>query len=188
MKAQSITGTPNIIAIYADDKKGLLAQILTIFNKRDYSLGCLNVSRTDIQDIILITVEVEIPDRELKTILHKIENIVEVYRALAWDAQTVSLNKIGFYRVSLQLLGGSLWALLQKHGATITKIFDESLMIQKIGTDDSLTDLYNQLDGKHLLGFCKSALIAEQSMLQLDQFFTQPDESLAANDLACVPC
>lgn len=188
MKARTITGKPNIIAIYADDKKGLLAQILNIFNKRNYSLGCLNVSRTDIQDIILITVEVEIPDRELKTILRKIENIIEVYRALAWDAQTVSLNKIGFYRVSLQLLGDSLWALLQKHGATITKIFDESLMIQKIGTDDSLTELYNQLDDKHLLGFCKSALIAEQSMLQLDEFFSPAEETLADSNLACVPC
>jgi acetolactate synthase small subunit len=188
MKARTTTGTRNIIAIYADDKKGLLAQILSIFNKRDYSLGCLNVSRTDIQDIILITVEVEIPGCELKTILRKIENIIEVYRALAWDAQTLSLNKIGFYRVSLQLLGDSLWALLQKHGATISKIFDESLMIQKIGTDESLIDLYNQLDGKHLLGFCKSGLIAEQSMLQLDQFFSPVDETLLANDLACVPC
>jgi acetolactate synthase-1/3 small subunit len=188
MKAQLITGTLNIIAIYADDKKGLLAQILNIFNKRDYQIGCLNVSRTDIQDIILITVEVEIPDREVKTILSKIENIIEVYRALAWGAQTVSLNKIGFYRVSLQLLGDNLWALLQKNGATITKIFDESLMIQKIGNDDSLTDLYNQLDGKHLLGFCKSCLITEQSILQLDQLFSPAAETLLASDLACMPC
>ncbi|OKS88500.1 hypothetical protein RG47T_3969 [Mucilaginibacter polytrichastri] len=181
-------GTQNIIAIYANDKKGLLSQILNHFNKRDYQIGCLNVSRTDIQDIVLITVEVVIPAKELKTILRKLENIVEVYRALAWDAKIVPLNKIGFYRVSLQLLGDSLWSLLQKHGATITKILDDSLMIQKIGDDDSLTDLYNQLDGKHLLGFCKSGLIAQQSMLQLDQFFIPAGESQPAHEPAYAPC
>lgn len=169
-----------IIAIYSDDRKGLLGQILDMFNKRCYTIGSLNVSRTDIHDVVLITMEVSLPLDKLQTLLSKIENIIEVHNAVAYPPGELELNKIGFFRVSTQLLGDELWLLLQKYGAIVSKIFDNSLVIQKTGTDNDLNELYNRLDGEYLLSFCKSGLIAEKSLVQLDKYFNEKEEIVMA--------
>jgi acetolactate synthase small subunit len=160
-----------IIAIYADDKKGLLGQILDILNRRNYTVSSLNVSRTDLREIVLITMEVKLPLNELQNLLRKIEKIIEVHHAIAWLPGELELNKVGFYRVSMRLMGDELWLLLQKYGAVVSKIFEDSLVIQKTGTDNDLNELYNLLDGEYLLSFCKSGLIAEKSLVQLDKYF-----------------
>lgn len=160
-----------IIAIYADDKKGLLAQILNMFNRRNYGISSLNVSRTDISELVLITMEAKIPLNELQNLLLKIEKVIEVYKAMAWLPGEIELNKVGFYRVSIELLNDELWLLLQKYGASVTKIFDDSLVIQKTGTDKDLSEFYNRLDGQYLLSFCKSGLIAEKCMVQLNNYY-----------------
>ncbi|MCR8561550.1 hypothetical protein KXD93_28100 [Mucilaginibacter sp. BJC16-A38] len=160
-----------IIAIYSDDKKGLLGQILDILNRRSYTVGCLNVSRTDLSEIVLITMEVKLPLNELQTLLRKIEKIIEVHHAIAYMPGEQELNKVGFYRVSNELMDDDLWLLLQKYGATVSKIFDDSVVIQKTGTDSDLNELYNRLDGEYLLSFCKSGLIVEKSLMQLDKYF-----------------
>ena len=160
-----------IIAIYADDKKGLLAQILNMLNRRSYVISSLNVSRTDISELVLITIEVKLPLDELQNLLQKIEKVIEVYKAMAWLPGELELNKVGFYRIAKQLLNDDLWLMLQKYGAVVSKIFDDSLVIQKTGTDRDLNELYNRLDGQHLLSFCKSGLIAEKCMMQLDNYY-----------------
>jgi acetolactate synthase small subunit len=159
-----------IIAVYADDKKGLLGQLLNMLNRRNYTISSLNVSRTDIRELVLITMEIKLPINQLPVLLRKIEGIVEVYQAIAYTDEP-ELNKVGFYRVTKQMMDDNFWLLLQKYGATVSKIFEHSLVIQKTGTDNDLNEFYNRLDGEHLLSFCKSGLIAEKSMIQLDKYF-----------------
>jgi acetolactate synthase small subunit len=168
-----------IIAVYADDKKGLLGQILNIFNRRSYNVNSLNVSRTDIREIVLITMEVEFPLDKLQGLLLKIEKIIEVYNAIAYLPGELILNKVGFYRVAIQLMSDDLWLLLQKYGAIVSKVFEGSFVIQKTGTDNDLHEFYNHLEGEHLLSFCKSTLIAEKSLVQLDKYFEMVGEEAA---------
>jgi acetolactate synthase-1/3 small subunit len=92
----------------------------------------------------------------------------------------LALNKVGFYHVTQQLMDNDLWLLLQKYGAVVSKMFEDSFVIQKTGTDNDLSELYNRLDGKHLLSFCKSGLIAEKSMVQLDKYFEVPIAAIVA--------
>jgi acetolactate synthase-1/3 small subunit len=48
---------------------------------------------------------------------------------------------------------------------------DDSYIIQKIGTESDINLLYNQLDGKHLLSFCRGGLINNHSLIPLDGLF-----------------
>lgn len=169
-----------IIAVYSDDKKGLLGQILDMLNRRSYTINSLNVSRTDIRETVLITMEIKLPINELQNLLRKIERIVEVYHAIAYMPGELVLNKVGFYRVTIQMMDDDLWLLLQKYGAIVSKVFEDSLVIQKTGTDSDLNELYNRLDGEYLLSFCKSGLIVEKSLVQLDQYFETPVETVIA--------
>lgn len=170
MKKQPTTSTQYVIAIYSEDKKGLLGQVLILFNKMNYEVNGLNVSRTDISDIVLITIEALVPEAGLTTLLRKLEKIVEVYKANAFMPGETGLEKVGFFRLSKEIFSASFWALVQKYGAVVSSISEDALVIRKFGSDRNLQEFYGQLDGPYLLGFCKSGLIAEESLLSMEHF------------------
>jgi len=168
---QQTSNSNLIMAIYADDKKGLLGQILMLFNRRSYTIYDLSVARTDIKDIILITIEAQLSPGEANTITHKIRNIIEVHEVISYPANEVKLNKIAYFKLSGKCLDHGLWTKLQKYGATITEMQSDALIVQKIGTDQDLDELYQQLDGEFLISYCKSGLVIPQSMIALDSLF-----------------
>jgi len=174
MKQNAPTTNENlVIAIYADDKKGLLGQILMVLNRRNVMIYDLNVSRTDIQPIVLITIEVDLLPHEAYNINHKIANIIEVHKVTAYPANEIKLNKIAFFKLAGSCMRSTLWPSLQKYGAAITEIYDDSFIVQKIGSDRDLDELYHQLDGEFLISYCKSGLVVSQSLIPLDLLFQQ---------------
>ncbi len=160
-----------IISIVSEDKKGLLNQLTSVFNKRNYEMESLNVSRTDISTIVLITIEAFLPVDEVQNTLFKLERFIEVYKARADAAQENSQRKIGFFSVSKDILTSSYWALIQKYGASITALSENAVLLEKTGTDADILELYNQLDSTYLLGFCKTNLIMEKSMTHIQGLF-----------------
>lgn len=159
------------IAIYADDKKGILGHVLMIFNRPGYNISHLNVARTDVTDVILISIEAMVTKDQLKIVLYKIEKIVEVYRAFGFETNQNSLQKIAHYRLDNQQFTSDTLQLLQKYGAVITERLNDSFVIQKSGCDKDIDALYNLLDGQHLLAFCKSGLIVSESLMSFDEFY-----------------
>ncbi|MGZ3756586.1 MAG: ACT domain-containing protein [Mucilaginibacter sp.] len=162
-----------IIAVYADDKKGLLGQILMIFNRRNITVHNLNISRTDIKPIVLVTLEVQLSLTEALMINHKVQSIIEVHKVMVYQASDVRLNKIAFFKLSGNCIGSTLWMSLQKFGAQVTEINEDSVIVQKIGSDEDLHELYSHLDGKFLISYCKSTLVASESLIALDVLFQE---------------
>jgi acetolactate synthase-1/3 small subunit len=160
-----------IISILSEDKKGLLNQITSVFNKKNYEIESLCVARTDIRNIVMITVEALLPSTDLQNTLFKLERFIEVYRADAHCAKTHSLRKVAFFRVSKEIMTSHSWSVIQKYGASITGVFEDSLLLEKTGTDADIQELYNKLDGSHLLSFCKTTLVLEESMSTMEGLF-----------------
>jgi acetolactate synthase-1/3 small subunit len=158
-----------LIAIYADDKKGLLGQIMMPFNRRDYPVYSLNIARTDLQEVVLITLEVHLPEADTHTILMKLEKIIEVYRAEAYKPEEIDNPKIGLFRLKIEALGNPTWILIQKHGATVCGLAEDAFLIRKIGTENDLKSLYNQLEGPYLLDFCQSSVVAPEILLRAEK-------------------
>jgi acetolactate synthase-1/3 small subunit len=156
-----------IFAIYAEDKKGLIGQVLIYFNRCSYDVKSMNVSRTDISDLVLITLEAEVPESALKPFTEKLKKIIEVYAITTYPAGE-GLKKTGFYRLSIEALNKTLWNLMAKYGAALSSMGDNSLVICKTGMDKDLSELYSLLEGPHLLGFCKSGLIVEESLVTFE--------------------
>src|SRR5258708_34410879 len=94
-----------IFAIYAGDKKGLVGQILIHFNKKSYDVQSLNVARTDISDLVLMTLEAVVPAQELRPFTERIKKIIEVYAVTTYAE---SLKKTGFYRMAGVALNNEL--------------------------------------------------------------------------------
>jgi acetolactate synthase-1/3 small subunit len=127
----------------------------------------LNVSRTDISDLVLVTLEAEVPEAAIMPFREKLKKIIEVYAVTVYPAGE-GLKKTGFYRLSATALNGRLWALMAKYGATLSSMGENSLVICKTGSDKDLAELYALLEGPHLMGFCKSGLIVEESLVPFD--------------------
>lgn len=107
------TNQTTIFSIYAEDKKGLVGQILIHFNRRSYELISLNVARTDISDLVMLTIEAVVPSAELLPFVERLRKIIEVY---AITTYADSLKKTGFYRLASAALNNGLWLLIGNMG------------------------------------------------------------------------
>lgn len=157
-----------IFAIYAEDKKGLIGQLLIYFNRKSYAVNTLNVSRTDISDLVLITLEATIPENDLLPFAERLKKIIEVYAITTYDSHH-NLKKTGFYRMSKAALDNNLWHLIGKYGAALSSMGKDTFVINKTGSDDDLNELYEKLEGRYLLGFCKSGLIMEDCLVPFEE-------------------
>jgi len=166
MKKSTKSPLPTIFSIYTDDKKGLVGQIMVHFNKKNYEVISLNVARTDISDLVLITIEAIISADDLQPFTERLKKIVEVY---AIQTYADNLKKTGFYRLAADALNNDLWLLMAKYGAQMSSMSEHTFVISKTGSDNDLDELYRKLEGPHLLGFCKSGLIVEESLVPFDK-------------------
>ena len=167
MKKASNPNNQFIFAIYAEDKKGLIGQVLTYFNRSSYDVQSMNVARTDISDLVLITLEARLPEPALSPFKEKLKKIIEVYAVTSYAAGE-GLKKTGFFRLAVEALNPQLWALMAKYGAVLSSMGEKSLIISKTGSDKDIAQLYSLLEGPHLLGFCKIGLIVEESLVPFD--------------------
>ena len=165
MKKVSSTN-PTIFSIYAEDKKGLVGQILIHFNRKSYDVISLNMARTDISDLVMLTIEAGVPDHDLLPFTERLKKIIEVYAVMT---HADNLKKTGFYRLESAALNTGLWLLIGKYGAHLSSMAKRTFVISKTGSDDDLEELYGKLEGPHLLGFCKSGLIMEESLVPFEE-------------------
>jgi acetolactate synthase-1/3 small subunit len=165
MKKATVTN-PTIFSIYAEDKKGLVGQVLIHFNKRSYELISLNVARTDISDLVMLTIEAVVPLTDLLPFTQRLKKIIEVY---AVQTSGAALKKTGFYRLASPALNNELWLLMGKYGAQLSSMEEKTFVVSKTGSDHDLAELYGKLEGPHLLGFCKSGLIMEASLVPFEE-------------------
>jgi len=166
MKKPAKQTLPTIFSIYAEDKKGLVGQIMVHFNKRSYEVISLNVARTDISDLVMVTLEAVVPALDLGPFVERIKKIVEVYAVQTFGE---CLKKTGFYRMDRAALGTEVWSLIGKYGAQLSSMGGNSFVISKTGSDADLLELYALLEGPHLLGYGKTGLIAEESLVPFEQ-------------------
>lgn len=156
------TNQPTIFSIYAEDKKGLVGQILVLFNRRNFDVISLNVARTDISDLVLLTIEAVVPVVDLLPFMERVRKVIEVY---AVQTYSDNLKKTGFFRLDSAALNNELWLLIGKYGAYLSSMGEKTFVISKTGSDADLEELYRKLEGPYLLGFCKSGLIVEESLV-----------------------
>ena len=130
MKKATNTTNKTIFSIYAEDRKGLVWQVLVHFNKRSFDVQSLNVARTDIRDLVMLTIEAVVPVSDLLPFVEWLKKIIEVY---AVNTYGNNLKKTGFYRMASAALNNGLWLLMGGCGAVLSSMGDRSFVISKTG-------------------------------------------------------
>jgi len=167
MKKTNAQTSTTIFSIYAEDKKGLLGQLLIYFNRKGYEVISLNAARTDISDLVLVTIEAIVPVSELPPFTERLKKVIEVY-AVHTLCTLSGLNKLAFFRLAMPVMETAQWQAVQQYGATISSISGDAVVVTKAGSDELLGRLYAALDGPYLLAFCKSPLIVEESLVPFE--------------------
>jgi acetolactate synthase small subunit len=155
-----------LLTIKADDRPGLLHLITGMINRRLIEIESLSAAKTDINDIVIITIELNISEKALTPLVLKLENIIEVFSVEAVLKKNVIALRSAFFRMNKAFLESPTVAVLSKHQAQIINIYPDAVLVAKSGRDAEIRNLYNALEGPHLLGFSQTGLIADSKLIE----------------------
>lgn len=154
-----------ILTLKADDRPGLLHLVTGMFNRRLIAIKSLTAAKTDISDIVLITIELSVSEKALTPLLFKLDNIIEVFAVEARPAENVLTLRSAFFRMAKAFLETPAVSVLSKHQAQILNIYPDAVLIGKSGSDAEIRNLYAALDGPHLQGFSQTGMIADSKLI-----------------------
>lgn len=157
------------LTIKAEDRPGLLHLVTGMIEKKLVRIKSLSLAPTDIHDIVLITIELNIKESELTTLAFKLENIIEVFSVEVSRYDETLCLRAAYYKMAKTFLESPKAIPLSKYDATILKFYPDALLIAKYGTDATIRALYNELDGPHLLGFSQTGLITDSRLIGEDE-------------------
>jgi acetolactate synthase-1/3 small subunit len=149
-----------LLNILSEDRKGLMSIITSMLNRKSIEIESISAAKTDIHTQVLINIEVIANDTDIKLMAFKIENIIEVYKVEVELLQHASYQKLALYTLHKDGYNTKVNNQIQKYGAIIVGYDHDVITIQKSGRDEDIQLLYNELEGKYLKSFSKSAVIS----------------------------
>lgn len=158
-----------ILTIKAENRPGLLHLITGILNRKLIKIISVSAAPTDIHDIVMITLEIQISEKALQPLLFKLENIIEVFAAEAIVYQKAVCLRAAYFKMAKSFIESEKKTVLQKYNAIITDWCQDSITIAKCGTDAEIRAVYNQLEGPDLLGFSQTGVIANSNLIAGEQ-------------------
>ncbi|MDB5089723.1 MAG: ilvH 1 [Mucilaginibacter sp.] len=158
-----------VLTIKAEDRPGLLHLITGVVEKRLVKIISLSYAPTDIHGIILITVEVSGDESILAQLAFKLENIVEVFIVEVSRYNSALCLRAAYFKMNKTFLESPGASVMSKYDTTILKFYADTFLLAKYGTDAAILNLYNELDGPHLVGFSQTGLISDSALIGEDQ-------------------
>lgn len=158
-----------VLTIKAEDRPGLLHLVTGIIEKKMIRIQSLNYAPTDIHEVMLITVEIITDENAVVSLVLKLENIIEVCGVEVRTYQEDVCLRAAYYKISRAFLDTSKASLLNKYSAVIVNWYPDAFLAAKYGSNVAILNLYNELDGPHLLGFSQTGLITDSVLIGEDQ-------------------
>jgi len=154
-----------LITIKAEDRPGLLHLITGLINKKQVPVKSLNAAATDIHEIVLVTIEAVAAEGEMASLAFKLENIIEVFAVEVKAFDQVLCLRAAYFKMARAFMDTPKVWVLQKYGAVIVNFRPDTVLVAKYGSDLSIRNLYNELEGLHLLGFSQTGLIGDSALI-----------------------
>ncbi|MDR2282262.1 MAG: hypothetical protein LBE37_03585 [Sphingobacterium sp.] len=121
----------------------------------------MSQSSTDVQDVKLITLELEIDARSIDTF---IEEILQLDGVLDVAVSFGSVLHIATYQMRNDSDNIDTLNLIKTHNTQIINIEADKLLIVHIASERDIRLLYNKLDNDSLLSFCQQPIAIGQSL------------------------
>ncbi|MDP9078904.1 MAG: hypothetical protein M3O71_15855 [Bacteroidota bacterium] len=157
-----------ILTVKAEERPGLIHLVTGVIEKKLVPIKSLSYATTDIHDIILITIAVIGNESDLTQVALKIENIVEVFKVEVSLYNSTVCLRAAYFKMAKIFLDTPKVSALHQYNALIINWYPDAFLVSKYGTDETITKLYNALEGPHLLGFSQTGLISETGLIAHD--------------------
>jgi acetolactate synthase small subunit len=157
MKKEALT--TKLFSLSCQDQDGILSRIIQTFSRPNYSIVTLSQARTDVREVVLITLELRIPAAKVDHMVLRLEKIIGVLEV------TVSFGAIMQHAVyCLSSCNGTALDILRRHQAQTITQHQDHWLIQQTAHPSDIQRLYNELDGPSLVGFSQLPIAISQPL------------------------
>ncbi|MFD2556816.1 hypothetical protein [Sphingobacterium tabacisoli] len=153
--------TSKLFNISCKSNNETLVKLLLYVSKTDHNICNISQSSTDVQDVKLITLELEIDARSIDAF---IKQVLELDGVLDVAVSFGSVLHIATYQMKYNSSNMDMLNLIKPHNTQIINIEADQLLIVHIASERDIRLLYNKLDNDSLLSFCQQPIAIGQSL------------------------
>lgn len=167
---------PITIAVFSENKAGLLHRVTTAFTRRKINIESLTVSESEIPGIHRYTIVVEITADDATKLVHALEKQIDVQKAFWYRDEDIIFREIALYKVRAEAMqeGSPALDVVDRHHARILSVETDFTVIQKTGRREATHQLFLELEPYGILEFVRSGRVAiSRPMKELKEYLSE---------------
>ena len=150
------------ISVYSENNIGLLNRISAIFLKRHINLESFSTSESEIPNVFLFVIVVNIAPEKVHKVVQQIEKQIDVIKAYYHTDEETIFQENALYKVKSSSLfeERQIQNIIKESHATIVTVSPEFFVIEKTGFREETEQLRKDLAPYGLLQFVRSGRIS----------------------------
>ena len=150
------------LSIFTENSPGVLHRITTVFTRRKINIESLTVSNTEQAGISRFTIVVCVVENLIEKLVAQIRRVIEVREAFFTEDQDLLYREVSFIRVLTRGAADrkNVEEIARANGAGMFSVENESVVIEKSGTEEQIRSLYLLLEPFGISEFIQSGRIA----------------------------
>lgn len=165
------------IAVFSEDKAGVLQRVTSVFTRRKINIESLTVSASEVSGISRYTITVEEMTKEdVVKVCTALEKNVDIQKAFFYRDSDIVYREIAMYKMRADAMteGSPALAVVDKHHARILSVEPEFTVIQKTGRREQTQQLFEELEPFGILEFCRSGrIVISRPMKELKAYLSE---------------
>ncbi|MDY4882214.1 MAG: acetolactate synthase small subunit [Muribaculaceae bacterium] len=150
------------VAVFSENRVGLLNQISIIFTRRKLNIESLSVSPSSIKGVHKFTITAYSDEETIEKLVKQIEKRIDVLKAFYYTDNEIVYQEIALYKVPTKNLieEQNLEKIIRRHNARILEISAEYTAIEKTGHNEETEALFEELKRYGITQFVRSGRVA----------------------------
>ena len=158
----TISNTLYTVAVFSENRVGLLNQIAIIFTRRKLNIETLTVSPSSIKGVHKFTITAYTDLDTIQKLTKQIEKRIDVLRAYFYTDDEIVYQEIALFKVPTEklLAEKNLEAIIRRNNARILEITPTYTVVEKTGHSDETEALFNEFNVYGISQFVRSGRVA----------------------------
>lgn len=165
------------ISAFTENTPGVLHRISTLLTRRKVNIESLTVSETEKKGISRFTIVVKSAPETIRTTVKQINRLIEVVDVFFSENRSLIYKEISFIRVNAENPQKRMEVeeVAHRHGGIAIYANEDSLLIEKTGTEEEIHSLYLLLEPFGISEFVCSGRIAVRKNKSSELELTEED-------------
>ncbi len=150
------------ISAFTENHPGVLHRLTSVLTRRKVNIESLTVSETETKGISRFTIVIRVEPDLMRKIAKAIDRIIEVVDIAVSENSELLYKEIALYRT--EAASSDVRQKIEEHaeryGAVITFADDDTVVVEKTGTEDEVKSLFRLLEPFGIREFVRSGRIA----------------------------